>query len=418
MGEDLRALTDACVHCGFCLPSCPTYQLTGEEAHSPRGRIHLLRQLLDGGATAEDIAGPIDTCLGCLACVPACPSGVQYEPIIEAARERVAAARPGRDRAVRAALMQVLPYRRRLRVAPVPLRVFPKLASLDPTLGAAGALAPERTAPVRALPTRVRARGPRRAVVGLLTGCAQDVFFRHVSAATARVLALEGCDVLVPRHQGCCGALSLHSGQPAQGRRLARSLVATFTRARVDYLVTDVAGCGSAMKGYARLLADDPRWARPAAELAAKVRDVTELIDELGPVAPRGRVDRTVAYHDACHLANGQGITAAPRRLLDGIPGLTVREIADGGRCCGSAGTYNLFQPETAAELGRLKAEAVVASGAEMVAAGNPGCLLQIEAALRGAGSPIPVVHTIEILDASLRRDPDEAEESPPRQRE
>ncbi|HEY1487075.1 MAG TPA: (Fe-S)-binding protein [Micromonosporaceae bacterium] len=405
--DDLRALTDACVHCGFCLPSCPTYQLTGEEAQSPRGRIHLLRQLLDGDATADDIAAPIDSCLGCLACVPACPSGVQYEPIIEAAREIVVDARPARERAARRTLFSVLPYPWRLRMAPVPLRIAPQLARVDPTLRAAAELAPPRSGHVRSLPPLVKARGPRRAVVGLLTGCAQSVFFRHVSAATARVLALEGCDVVVPRSQGCCGALSMHAGRTAQARRLARDVVATFTKANVDYLITDVAGCGSAMKGYARLLADDPRWARPAAELAAKVRDVTEFLGAIEPVAERHPVPVTVVYHDACHLANGQGVKSAPRRLLAGIPELTVVELADGGRCCGSAGTYNLFEPAMAAELGAMKAEAIVATDATVAAAGNAGCLLQIESALRQRGSSITARHTIEILDASLwpRRD-------------
>ncbi len=288
-------------------------------------------------------------------------------------------------------------------MAPVPLTVFPQLANLDPTLHAAAALAPPPERRIRPLPPRVTARGRRRAVVGLLTGCAQSVFFRRVSAATARVLALEGCDVVVPRWQGCCGALSLHAGHAAQARRLARGVVATFRRAKVDYLVTDVAGCGSAMKGYARLLADDHRWAgAAAAELAAKVRDVTELLVDLGPVAERHPVPVTVAYHDACHLANGQGITSPPRALLAGIPGLTLVELADGGRCCGSAGTYNLFEPETAAELGDRKAEAITATGATVVSAGNPGCLLQIEAALRRDGSDVTVRHTTEILDAAL----------------
>jgi glycolate oxidase iron-sulfur subunit len=273
---------------------------------------------------------------------------------------------------------------------------------VDPTLAAAAELAPPRAEKTRRLPARVRARGPRRAVVGLLTGCAQSVFFRHVSAATARVLALEGCDVVVPRSQGCCGALSLHAGLADQARRLARDVVATFTKAGVDYLITDVAGCGSAMKGYARLLADDPQWARPAAALAAKVRDISEFLGDLDPVATRHPLDLTVAYHDACHLANGQGVTSAPRALLAGIPSLTVVELGDGGRCCGSAGTYNLFEPETAAQLGELKAAAIVATGATVVAAGNPGCLLQIESSLRQASSPITVRHTIEILDQSL----------------
>jgi glycolate oxidase iron-sulfur subunit len=413
----LAALTDACVHCGFCLPSCPTYQLTGEEAHSPRGRIHLLRQMLDGESTADDIADPIDTCLGCLACVPACPSGVKYEEIIEAGREMVADARPARERAARAAMFQVLPYPRRLRLSTAPLRAVTAqgngrlaaslrngMGKIDPMFEAAADLAPAKSGqPVRALPRRIPARRERRAVVGLLTGCAQSVFFRHVSAATARVLAIEGCDVLVPRSQGCCGALSLHAGRADQARRLARRVVAAFTRSGVDVVITDVAGCGSAMKGYARLLADDRKWATAAARLADNVRDVTEFLAELGPSASRSPLPMTVAYHDACHLANGQGVKSQPRHLLADIPELHVVELGDGGRCCGSAGTYNLTEPETASELGDRKAAAIMATTASVVAAGNPGCLLQIDAALRRAGSPIRTRHTIEILDASLR---------------
>jgi glycolate oxidase iron-sulfur subunit len=405
MTDDLRELTDACVHCGFCLPACPTYQLTGEEAHSPRGRIHLLRQMLDGDATPDDIVGPIDTCLGCLACVPACPSGVQYEQIIEAGREIVVDARPLRERAARKAVFQVLPYPRRLAASTLPLRAVPALARIDPLFEAAARLVPARgDQPARrSLPRRIPARGARRATVGLLTGCAQSVFYRHVTAATARVLSFEGCDVLVPRGQGCCGALSLHAGHTAQARRLARRVVAAFTRVGVDIVVTEVAGCGSAMKGYARLLADDRKWGAAAARLAGKARDVSEFLVELGPEAERDSMPMTVAYHDACHLLHGQGIKAEPRKLLADIPDLRVVDLADGDRCCGSAGTYNLTQPETATELGDRKARAIMATGASMVAAGNPGCLLQIEAALGRARSPIRVRHTIEILDASLR---------------
>jgi glycolate oxidase iron-sulfur subunit len=271
------------------------------------------------------------------------------------------------------------------------------------TAGAAARLAPPKRPRVR-LPGRVAARGgARRAVVGLLTGCVQRAFFSQVSAATVRVLAREGCDVIIPRDQGCCGALSLHVGRRGQARRLARRTIAAFARAGVDVVVTDVAGCGSAMKEYARLLADDPRWAQPAARFAAGVRDVTELLAELGPVAPRNPVPLTVAYHDACHLGYGQGVTAQPRDLLAGIPSLKVVEVPDGGTCCGSAGVYNLLQPEPAGELGDRKAAAILGLGADVVVAGNPGCVLQISGALRRAGSSIAVRHTVELLDASLR---------------
>ncbi len=406
---DIRELTDACVHCGFCLPACPTYQLWGEEADSPRGRIHLLRQMLDGAATPEQVSVHIDQCLGCLACVPACPSGVKYEEIIEYGRVAVEPARPARDRALREAIFALFPYPRRMAALRVPLRLGvnpPAIAGH--TARAAAALAPPIRHPVH-LPPRVRARpggrpGARRAVIGLLTGCVQHAFYSHVSAATARVLALEGCDVVVPRGQGCCGALSLHAGRRDQARRFARRTIAAFSRAGVDAIVTDVAGCGSAMKGYARLLADDPRWAAPAARLAERVRDVTEVLAELEPIATRHPVPLAVAYHDACHLAHGQGVTAQPRALLAQIPSLRLLEVPDGGTCCGSAGVYNLLQPEPATELGDRKASAILSTDADVIVAGNPGCLLQIDAALRRAGESIPVRHTIEVLDASLMR--------------
>jgi glycolate dehydrogenase iron-sulfur subunit len=394
---DIRELTDTCVHCGFCLPACPTYQLWGSEPDSPRGRIHLIRQVADGVARPAEIAGHLDACLGCLACVPACPSGVRYEEIIEHGRELVEPSRDPADRALRAGLFALFPYPRRLalvrRLRP------PRWAGT--TAAAAAELAPPAGPRIR-LPRRVAARGPRRAVVGLLTGCVQSAFFSPVSAATVRVLAREGCDVVIPRDQGCCGALPLHVGRTDQARRLARRTVATFARAGVDTVVTDVAGCGSAMKGYARLLAGDPRWAPRAARFAEGVRDVTELLAALGPVAPRRPLPWTVAYHDACHLGYGQGIKAAPRELLAGVPELRVVEVPDGGTCCGSAGVYNLLQPEPAAELGDRKAAAVLATGAELVVAGNPGCALQIAAALRRTGSPLKVRHTVELLDAAL----------------
>ncbi|MFS8478903.1 MAG: (Fe-S)-binding protein, partial [Micromonosporaceae bacterium] len=284
------------------------------------------------------------------------------------------------------------------------------LARVHPSLAAAAALAPPLR-PRVPLPARVRARpggrpGARRAVVGLLTGCVQNAFFSHVSAATARVLALEGCDVVIPRGQGCCGALSRHAGRDAQARRLARRTAAVFDRAGVDVVVTDVAGCGSMLKEYGSLLGEPPRWT---------AMDVTELLVSLGePLAPRHPLPITVAYHDACHLSHGQSVRTQPRDLLAGIPDLTLVSPADAEVCCGSAGVYNLLEPTTAAELGARKAAALRATGADVVAAGNPGCLLQIAASLRAAdaaGAPTSaadparpaVLHTVQILDASLR---------------
>jgi len=425
---ELRTLAGDCVHCGFCLPACPTYQLWGEEMDSPRGRIHLITQVLDSGQGTAATATHLDRCLGCMACVTACPSGVRYDRLIEAARgwagDQPAAAPPlpersRRDRALRAAIFRLFPYPRRLRAAIAPLRAAQRTGAdalidrsglarrLPPELAAALKLAPApppgRGASRRALPERVPARGPRRAVAGMLTGCVQRVFFPQVNAATARILAAEGCDVIIPAGQGCCGALSLHGGRRAEAAGFARRAIEEFERAAVDVIVVNVAGCGSAMKEYAELLADDPGWSQRAAALAGRVRDLSEYLAELGPAAPRYPLDVTVAYHDACHLAHAQRITAQPRDLLAAIPGLRLAGIPDGGTCCGSAGIYNLVQPEPARELGQRKAAAVAGTGADLLVTGNPGCAMQITSALAARGTPMPAAHIAEVLDASLR---------------
>ena len=237
----------------------------------------------------------------------------------------------------------------------------------------------------------------------MLTGCVQQVFFPQVNAATARVLSAEGCDVISPPGQGCCGALSLHGGRRAEATAFARKTIATFEQAGVDAVIVNAAGCGSAMKEYGHLLADDPAWAERAAAFSGKVRDLSEYLAELGPAAPRAELKLTIAYHDACHLGHAQRITAQPRKLLRDIPGVTLIDIADGGTCCGSAGIYNLVQPEAAAELGARKANAVQATGADLLVSANPGCSLQIAKALAAAGHPLPVAHIAEVLDASIR---------------
>jgi glycolate dehydrogenase iron-sulfur subunit len=436
--DDLRRIVGDCVHCGFCLSACPTYQLWGEEMDSPRGRIHLIGQMLDGAIASPAAAEHLDRCLGCMACVPACPSGVRYDRLIEAARSWAAepptsagspAAEPARalpprsrrERALRTAIFATFPYPARLRLLTGPLRAAQRaradrlldrgsVASLAerivPELAAALRIAPARQAgrpPRGRLPARVAARGQRRAVVGMLTGCVQQVFFPQVNAATARVLASEGCDVVIPAGQGCCGALSLHDGRRTEAARFARSTIELFERADVDAIVVNSAGCGSAMKEYADLLAGDQAWAARAAALSAKVADFSEFLAGLGPAATRHPLPATVAYHDACHLAHAQRITAQPRDLLRAIPGLVLAEIADPGMCCGSAGIYNLVQPEAAQELGARKAAAVAATGADVVVSANPGCTLQIAAALGAAGSPLPAVHIADVLDASIR---------------
>ncbi|WP_460369652.1 (Fe-S)-binding protein [Actinocorallia lasiicapitis] len=410
MSDEHDKLLGDCVHCGFCLPTCPTYVLWGEEMDSPRGRIHLMQQHADGAPLTPEMAGHFDACLGCLACVTSCPSGVQYDKLIEHTRVQVEAARTPKEKALREAIFAVFPYPKRLRALRAPLRAYqltglskfvrPALERLNPVLAAMERLAPPLGRAYR-LPQKISARGERRATVGMLTGCVQREFFPQVNSATARVLALEGCDVIVPRAQGCCGALSAHSGRRAEAREFAQKTIIAFEG--VDVIVVNSAGCGSAMKEYAELFADDPEWAGRAEALTAKTRDFTEFLIELGPRAVRHPLDVTVAYHDACHLGHAQGIRNQPRELLRGIPGLELREIADPDVCCGSAGIYNLVEPEAAAELGDLKAGNVRKTGASWLVAANPGCTLQIATALRRAGEEINIAHPAQLLDASLR---------------
>jgi glycolate oxidase iron-sulfur subunit len=412
-------LISECVHCGFCLPTCPTYVLWGQEADSPRGRIYLMEEGLAGEPMTDSMVLHFDRCLGCMACVTACPSGVRYDRLIEDTRQQVERRhrRPLTERLLRAAIFRLFPYPRRLRALRGPLRAYQasgarrlvgRLLTRTPTLATLDSLAPRLTRPER-LPERVPALGPRRAVVGVLTGCVQRAFFPEVNAATARVLAAEGCDVVMPRAQGCCGALSVHTGREAEAQRFARALIDTFADVDTDYVVVNAAGCGSSLKEYGDLLRDDPAYAERAAALAAKIRDVSEVLVELGPVAPRHPLALTVAYHDACHLAHAQGVRAQPRRLLAEIPGLSLREIADPEICCGSAGVWNVLNPEPARELGDRKARDVLATGADLLVTANPGCLMQVAAAIRRAGASIGLAHTVQVLDASIRGLPTES---------
>ncbi|MFC0030313.1 (Fe-S)-binding protein [Micromonospora chaiyaphumensis] len=410
-------LVGDCVHCGFCLPTCPTYVLWGEEMDSPRGRIYLMKQGLEGEPLTDSMVTHFDRCLGCMSCVTACPSGVQYDHLIEATRQQVERRhrRGPRDRALRAAIFALFPYRRRLRLLRGPLRAYqatglPRLVRrsgllrrLAPTLTTVESLAPRLGRAARP-PQRVPAVGTRRAVVGMLTGCVQGAFFPEVNAATARVLAAEGCEVVIlPDRQGCCGALSTHNGREEEARRFARRMVDTFAAAGIDYFVVNAAGCGSTLKEYGELLRDDPRYAAPAADFAGRVRDLSEVLVELGPVATRRPLPVTVAYHDACHLAHAQGVRAQPRRLLRDIPGLELREIADPEICCGSAGIWNILHPGPAAELGDRKARTVLATGAGLLVTANPGCLMQVAASVTRAGGDIALAHTAQVLDASIR---------------
>jgi glycolate oxidase iron-sulfur subunit len=390
--------------------------LWGEEMDSPRGRIYLMKQGLEGEPMSDSMVAHWDACLGCMACVTACPSGVQYDRLIEQTRAQVERRhqRDPQDRALRALVFALFPCPRRLRLLRGPLRALQRtgldkaiartglLERVAPRLAAMQSLAPE-LGPVERLPEHIRAAGERRAVVGLLTGCVQGAFFPGVNAATARVLQAEGCDVVVPAGQGCCGALSTHNGREDEAQRFARRVIDTFERAGVERVVVNAAGCGSAMKEYADLLSDDPVYAGRARSFATRVRDVSEILDELGPVAPRHPLDMTVAYHDACHLAHAQGVRAQPRRLLQGIPDLEVREIAEPELCCGSAGVYNIMNPEPARELGDRKAANIVATGADVLVTANPGCLMQVASAIERSGRPMGMAHTVEVLDASIR---------------
>jgi glycolate oxidase iron-sulfur subunit len=410
-------LISDCVHCGFCLPTCPTYALWGEEMDSPRGRVYLMKLGKEGAVPLDDTyVQHFDACLGCMACVTACPSGVRYDELIEAVRPQLERnyRRPPADRLFREAIFQLFPYPSRLRAAALLGALYQRagghrlleraglLRRLAPRLQSVEALLPPArlTDVTRRLPAFTRAQGTVRRRVGLLTGCVQRVFFADVNEATVRVLTAEGCHVLAPPAQRCCGALSEHAGREPEALARARRLIDAFEGTGVDTIVVNVAGCGSTMKEYGRLLRDDPRYAHRAAAFSAKVRDVSELLAELDPVAPRHPIEARLAYHDACHLGHSQGIRAQPRAVLRTIPGLQVTGIPEAEICCGSAGIYNLVMPEAGEQLGRRKVAAVVSVEPDALATANPGCLLQIRRYLPGQ---LPLFHPIQLVDASIR---------------
>jgi glycolate oxidase iron-sulfur subunit len=412
-----RELIDKCVHCGFCLPVCPTYVLWQEEMDSPRGRIYLMRMAADGAAEMNDKwVGHLDACLGCMACMTACPSGVDYGKLIEATRAQIERNYPrsAAARAYRRMILSTFTNPARLRALLLPAKVYQKLGLqalarktgllklLPRRLRSMESLLP-RLEKNAALPEVTPAQGVRRHRVGMLTGCVQSVFFSQVNAATARVLAAEGCEVVAPREQSCCGALPVHAGEEELALRMARRTIDAFERAKVETIIVNAAGCGSSMKEYGHLLRDDPKYAERAREFAAKCRDISEFLAAIEPRAPRNPVAMRVAFHDSCHLQHAQGIRSQPRALLSRIPQLELLEIAEPAVCCGSAGIYNLVQPDAAAELGDRKAGNIAALKPDAVASGNPGCLLQIRTALDRAGKRMPVFHTIELLDASIR---------------
>ncbi len=412
------ALIEDCVHCGFCLPTCPTYVLWGEEPDSPRGRIALMDLGHEQAELSSEMVNHFDRCLGCMACVSACPSGVRYDLLLQETRAQVERRhrREPLDRAFRRAVFAAFPH-------PGRLRPLVPLAALGHRLGLARAATARRggllgrvprfrallaltpVVPARIalhrLPRHTPARGTARGRVGFLQGCVQRAFFGEINAATVRVLAAEGFDVVAPRLPRCCGSLELHTGEEPAARALARATIEAF--ADCETIVTNAAGCGSGMKDYGHLLADEPDWAERAVAFSARVRDVHELLAAAGPVAPRGPVPLRVAYHDACHLSHAQGIRAQPRALLAAIPGVEVVEPAEWEVCCGSAGVHNLLEPDAARDLGRRKARNLLAAGADAIAAANPGCAVQIASHLQALGCPLPILHPIEILDRAVR---------------
>jgi glycolate oxidase iron-sulfur subunit len=389
-------LIDDCVHCGFCLPTCPTYgPLWQQEMDSPRGRIWLMKGLAEGTLELTDtVVEHFDRCLGCMACVTSCPSGVKYDRLIEQTRELIEERhdRSPDDWLVRAVVFGVLPHPRRMRaaLALAPLgRHVPMPGSLRPLVELAPPWRPRQHPPAV-----TPAVGESRGRVGLLLGCVQRVLFDDVNAATARVLAAEGYEVVAPRGQRCCGALHLHAGRRAEGHARAHRLAEDLRRAGAEQIVVNAAGCGSHLKD---------------AELDLPVVDVSELLADADPRAVRHELAVSVAFQDSCHLLHAQRVQSQPRTLLRSIPGLELAEPAEAPICCGSAGIYNVVQPDAAAELGERKASHVAATGADVYASANPGCLVQVSAALRRAGQGRPALHPIEILDASIRAVPAQA---------
>ena len=413
-----RSPADDCVHCGFCLPTCPTWQNWQEEMDSPRGRIDLFRALEEGKlAISPAAAAHFDRCLGCMACLTACPSGVRYDHVIDRARVLVEERypRPLADRLWRAFVFALFTRPWLLRVAAVGLWLFrvTGLQALARRLGlqrisrriaAMDALAPPMMAAevFHRLPHLTAAKGERRLRAALLGGCVQRVFFPNVNGATLRVLAAEGIEVAVPAGQGCCGALSVHAGRADEARRLARALVEAFEQEQVDVVVVNAAGCGSHLKDLAHVFEGDPFQPRARA-FAEKVRDVSELLASLPQRAPRAPLRARVAYHSPCHLGHAQRINEAPRALLRAIPGVELVEVPDGEQCCGSAGVYNLIETDSAEAIGQRKADAVLSTNATILASANPGCSLQIRRILEERGAAVEAAHPVELIDRAIR---------------
>ena len=418
-----QSLIDACVHCGFCLPTCPSYRVIGKENDSPRGRIYLMDAINKGEAPLSPASVQhFDTCLGCLACTTACPSGVQYDQLIASVRPQIQRNHPRSlpQKALRQLIFSLFPYPDRIRLLLTPLALYQKLglSSLVQSSGLLKRFAPNLAAmesllpPVTAscfqdnLPELIPAQGKKRYRVGMILGCVQRVFFTGVNEATARVLSANGCEIVIPRTQGCCSALPAHQGETAQAQALARQMIDSFRETEVDYVIINAAGCGHTLKEYDHILADDQDYAEPAAAFAAKVRDVQEFLAEVGLTAdlqPLQDEPLVTVYQDACHLLHGQKISRQPREILQQIPGITLREPLDAALCCGSAGVYNMLQPQIAEELGQMKATNLLNTGATLIASSNPGCSLQIKQSLEKKGETVMLKHPMQLLDMSIR---------------
>jgi len=401
----MAAAVESCVHCGFCLPTCPTYVVLGEEMNSPRGRIVLMKEVLEGALPLEEATPYLDPCLGCLACVTACPSGVAYDELITPFRMEIEEKRERSvgDKALRRLILETLPYPERFRAAARAGGVAKPLQRFLPgRLGDMVGLLPDEVPRAEPLPELYPAEGKRRARVALLAGCAQQVLEPDINWATLRVLSRNGVEVLLPKAQSCCGALAAHTGAKGQAQVFARNNLKAFPE-DVDAVLTNAAGCGSGLHEYPLWLKGEPEEEASRA-FSARVEDVSVFLAELGITPPPLGTPLRVAYHDACHLAHAQGVTREPRALLGEVEGLELLEVPDAEICCGSAGTYNLEHPDIASELGARKARSVLEVGARAVATGNIGCLTQLRSHLKGLGEPLPVFHTLQLLDRAYRK--------------
>lgn len=418
-----KELIQRCVHCGFCLPTCPTYAVLDVEMDNPRGRIRLMKGVWDERIGTGDPAFEehMYACLDCRACETACPSGVEFGKLVEAARSQVERARrrPLAERVVRwLAFEQLLPHHRRLAAlarathlarrlgAGAVLRLAGRRVPLARRLAQMLDLVPAAPPSSAPLPALVPAMGTRRARVALFQGCVMRAAFAATNAATARVLARNGIEVIVPDAQTCCGALHVHAGERDSARELAKRNIAALEGLAVEAIVVNAAGCGASLKEYGWLLKDDPGWAERAERFAAKVRDATEILGDMGLVAPPGRIEMSGAYDDPCHLLHGQRVSAQPRALLAAIPGLRIVPLVEADWCCGSAGIYNVTHPELSRRLLDRKMEHVRAANADILVTANPGCLMQLQAGVRAAGLRTEVVHLVDLLDRAYSSQP------------